>query len=42
MKQYVSPNAQFLIPQTEDVLTLSAGDGRTVHTESFGIPTLDS
>lgn len=42
MKQYLLPEAQVLILQKADVLTLSIGDGRTVHTEEFGIPTIGS
>lgn len=43
MKQYLSPNAQFLLPQTGDILTISIsiGDGKTVYSEEFGIQALN-
>lgn len=41
MKQYLSPNAQFLFPQTADILTISIGDGKTVYSEEFGIQALN-
>ena len=42
MKQYSSPNAKLLIPQTADILTLLVGDGNSVHSEKFGIPAINS
>lgn len=42
MKQYSSPNAKLLIPADGDILTLSVGDGNSVHSEKFGIPAINS